>query len=181
MDFKLPCGTSESQEKPSKIVSLTVCRSLLLRGGGAGSDPPQFPPWVWAWRGGSVMALCCGLLLCPSVMAFWFGGLQIEGGLLVESGLPLWPSGKVFWCGGLLIEGGLLVESGLLLWPSGKAFWCGGLLVWDHFQPEGLQTRRPPNQKATLNQKSTKPEGPPQSPSPPTRHPQTRHPPGDLL
>ena len=26
----------------------------------------------------SVMAFCCGLLLCPSVMAFWFGGLLIE-------------------------------------------------------------------------------------------------------
>ena len=38
------------------------------------------------------MAFCCGLLLCPSVMAFWFGGLLIEGGLLVESGLLLWPS-----------------------------------------------------------------------------------------
>ena len=41
--------------------SLIVCRSLLLRGGPGsdplnfslgfvpGSDPPQFPPWVWAW------------------------------------------------------------------------------------------------------------------------------------
>ena len=26
-----------------------------------------------------------GLLLCPSVMAFWFGGLLIEGGLLIWS------------------------------------------------------------------------------------------------
>ena len=57
----------------------------------------------------SVMAFCCGLLLCPSVMAFWFGGLLIEGGLVVESGLLVWPSGMAFWCG---------------------AFWCGGLLGW---------------------------------------------------
>ena len=28
----------------------------------------------------------------------------------------------VFWFGGLLIEGSLLVESGLLFWPSGMAF-----------------------------------------------------------
>ena len=106
--------------------SLTVCRSLLIGGGGEvgldliplnfplgcgpGPDPPQFPPWVWAWRRrGSIMAFCCGLLLCHSVMAFWFGGLLIEGSLLVESGL--------------------LIESGLLLWPSGKAFWWGGLLL----------------------------------------------------
>ena len=33
----------------------------------------------------SVMAYCCCLLLCSSVMAFWFGGLLIEGGLLVWS------------------------------------------------------------------------------------------------
>ena len=53
--------------------SLTVCQSLLLGEGGhsisplgvgldliplnfplgcgPGPDPPQFPPWVWAWRG----------------------------------------------------------------------------------------------------------------------------------
>ena len=102
--------------------SLTVCCSLFL--GGPGSDPPQYPPWVWACRG----EFCHGLLLWSSVMPFCYG-LLVEGGLLVESGLLLWPSGKVFWCGGLLIEGGLLVESGLLLWPSGKAFWCGGLLL----------------------------------------------------
>ena len=52
----------------------------------------------------------CGLLLWPSGMAFRFGGLLIEGGLLVESGLLLWPSDVIF-CYGLLV------------WPSGKAFW----------------------------------------------------------
>ena len=59
------------------------------------------------WRGGfgwpSVMAFCCGPLLCPSVMAFWFGGLLIEGGLLVESDLLVWPSGVVAFCYGLLV------------------------------------------------------------------------------
>ena len=52
-------------------------------------------------------------------MAFWFGGLLIEGGLLVwcfliESHLLLVGSVVAFWFGGLLIEGGLLVW-----WPSG--------------------------------------------------------------
>ena len=37
--------------------------------------------------GGGVVAFCYGLLLWPSVMTFWFGGLLIEGGLLVW-----WPS-----------------------------------------------------------------------------------------
>ena len=103
------------------------------------------------------MAFCCGLLLCPSVMAFWFGGLLMEGSLLVESGLLLWPSGKVFWCGAFWF-GGLLVESGLLLWPSGKAFWCAfwcGAFCYSllpppktiqegHLKSEGHQTRNPP-------------------------------------
>ena len=147
--------------------TLTVCHSLLLMGGGGwiwspsisplgvgldliplnfplgcgpGSDPPQFPPWVWAWIWSPSISplgvgldmiplnfpLGCGtgpdspsisplgvLLLCPSVMAFWFCGL------LIESGLLLWPSDwKLAFCYGPLIESGLLVESGLLLWPS---------------------------------------------------------------
>ena len=41
----------------------------------------------------------CGLLLWPSVMTFWFGGLLIESGLLV------WPSGVIF-------------SYGLQVWPS---------------------------------------------------------------
>ena len=110
-------------------------------------------------RGGggwpSVMAFCCGLLLCPSVMALWFGGL--------------------------LIEGGPLVESGLLLWPSGMAFWYVGILVLRVRNPTAP---RRPYQKAAFNQKTTKPEGHNRRPHPPgTRHPpgadppQTRHPP----
>ena len=67
-------------------------------------------------RGG--VAFCYGLLVRPSGMAFWFGGLLIEGSPLIESGLLLWLSVMAFWYG-LLIEGSPLIESGLLLWPSG--------------------------------------------------------------
>ena len=51
-----------------------------------------------------------------SFMAFWFGGLLIEGGLLVESGLLLWPSGVSCY--------------GLLVWPSGTG---RSLLVLHNF------------------------------------------------
>ena len=157
--------------------SLTVCRSLLLRrgGGGAGrgegggldliplnfhlgceprSDPPQFPPWVWAWRkGDSVMAFYCGLLLCPSVMTFWFGA----------SGLvAFWL--KVVFCYGLLVRAPGVVPSGLVAFWL-KVVFCYGLLV----RPSGVvafcySLRRPYqnatlNQKTTFNQKATKPEG----------------------
>ena len=111
----------------------------------------------------------CGLLLWPSVMAFWCGllvwCLLIEGSLLVESGLPLWPSGMTFWYGLLVrpsgtgvspnrdpfnqkgitegYQNGLLVC--LLLWPSGVIF-CYGLLVW----PSGHAMHAPPKQTATV-------------------------------
>ena len=39
------------------------------------------------------VAFCYGLLLCPSVMAFWFGGLLIEGGILIEDSLLVWSWG----------------------------------------------------------------------------------------
>ena len=44
--------------------------------------------------------------LVPSgLVAFWFGGLLVESGLLVW-----WPSGLVaFWFGGLLVESSLLI------------------------------------------------------------------------
>ena len=121
---------------------------------GGGGSPPGRGQEAWSWgvcsRG---VDFCCGLLLCPSVMVFWFGGLLIEGGLLVWSsrgwpsviafccGLLLCPSVMAFWFGGLLIEDGLLVWSswgwpsvmafccGLLLCPSVMAFWFGGLLI----------------------------------------------------
>ena len=63
----------------------------LLPGGGClllgGCLLPGGLLWGGLLWGGwpSVMAFCCGLLLCPSVMAFWFHGLLIEGGLLVWS------------------------------------------------------------------------------------------------
>ena len=56
--------------------------------------------------GGACSQGGCGLLLWSSGMAFWFGGLLIEGGLLVESGLLLWPSDVIF-CYGLLVLGGV--------------------------------------------------------------------------
>ena len=73
-------------------------------------------------------------------MAFWCVGLL------------LWPSGLVAFCyGGLLIEVGLLVESGLLSWPSGMAFWYWGVFPnRDPFQPEGHNRRpHPPSPKKT--------------------------------
>ena len=67
-------------------------------------------------------------------MAFWFGGLLIEGTLLVERGLLLWPSGVIsvmaFWYGLLVRPSGVIFCYGLLAWPSREAFWCGGLLLW---------------------------------------------------
>ena len=87
---------------------------LLLRGcllmGGAWFGGCLLPGDTWS-RG------LPGWGVWPSVMAFCYG-------LLVW-----WPSGVAFWFGGLLIEGSLLVESGLLLWSSGVIF-CYGLLVW---------------------------------------------------
>ena len=51
-------------------------RGCLVLGGGAWSRG--------AWSQGYV-AFCYALLLCPSVMVFWLGGLLIEGGLLAWS------------------------------------------------------------------------------------------------
>ena len=68
--------------------SLTVCRSLLLGGGELdlislnfplgcrpGSDPPQFPPWVWAWKRGA---------------SFLGGGVPWQGGLPGGGWCLLW-------------------------------------------------------------------------------------------
>ena len=96
--------------------------------------------------------------------------------------------------------GGMAFCHGLWLWSSGlvafswkEAFWlkmvfCYSLLVWwpsgwkGWNQSEGHQTRRP-YQKATFNQKATKPEGHdrrphPRADPPRSRQPQSRHPPG---
>ena len=55
----------------------------LFRGGGVVSAPGGWVPGLegraCSWGGG------CGLLLWSSVMPFWFGGLLIEGSLLVWS------------------------------------------------------------------------------------------------
>ena len=102
------------------------------------------------WGGG--VAFCHGLLLWSSVMAFWFGGL------LVESGLLLWPSSVVaFWCGGLL------------LWPSG---WKGWNTPPEDHTRRLPSIRRPPNQKAI-----TEGPTPPGVDTPGSRHPpRSRHP-----
>ena len=101
------------------------------------------PPTAVSVRGWpSVMAFCCGLLLCPSVMAFWFGGLLNAGSLLV-------------WC--------LLVWCLLVWWPSGVVAFCYGLLV------ERVGTPPPPENhtRTAFNQKATKPEGHNRRPHPP--------------
>ena len=89
--------------------SLIVCRSLLLGEGGLdliplnfhlgcrpGSDPSQFPPWVWAWRGllpGAVSFLW-GLLGGTSFLGGLLGGVSLEGvsleGVSFLGGLLLW-------------------------------------------------------------------------------------------
>ena len=90
----------------------------------------------------------CGLLLWPSGMAFWFGGLLIEGGLLVESGHLLWPSGVIFYYG-------------LLVWPSGT----GRSPNRDPFNQkaitEGHHTRRPYQQshQKAITEDHFQPEG----------------------
>ena len=87
--------------------------------------------------------------------------------------LVWWPPVMAFWCGGLLVWC-------LLLWPSGVVAFC-----------YGLPAPQRPYQKASFNQKTTKPEGhnrrPQQKATPPEQTPlgpgtpQARHPPGELL
>ena len=95
--------------------SLTICRSLLLRGGagsdppqfplgcGPGSDPPQFPPWVLAW------------ILSPSISPL---GVGMEGGASFWGGLlgrgVSFPGGCLLGRGGLLGRGVSLARGCLL-------------------------------------------------------------------
>ena len=113
--------------------SLNVCRSLLLKGGGLdliplnfpfrcgpGSDPPQFPPWVWAWRG---VPPSWGVLLprgptyggspCRGVSLPW--GVSFWGGLLLGVP-PSWgpPSGGVPPSWAISLPGGASFLGGLL-------------------------------------------------------------------
>ena len=76
---------------------IPACLAAGLQGGGCLGQRGGTCSWgvpgpmgVCSW--GGCVAFCCGLLLCPCGVAFWFGGLLIEGSLLVESGLLLWPS-----------------------------------------------------------------------------------------
>ena len=58
-------------------------------GCGPGSDPPQFPPWVWAWRGVSLVmeGASWGVSLVGGCL---LGGCLLLGGLL---GRKVPPSG----------------------------------------------------------------------------------------
>ena len=124
--------------------SLTICRSLLLGGGGMpGSDPPQFPPLVWAWIWSpSISPLGVGLYLIPLNFPLgcgprsdppqfppwvwaWRGvppswGVSLEG---VPLGVP--PSWGSPWRGCLLLGGSLW--RGCL--PLGGSPWRGCLLL----------------------------------------------------
>ena len=67
---------------------IPACLAAGLQKGGSAPGGISAPGGCLLWG----VAFCHGLLLCPSVMAFWFGGLLIEGGHLV------WSSGLVaFW------------------------------------------------------------------------------------
>ena len=126
-------GGLPAEGSPCQGVSLAG--GLLSRGGSPWQRGVSLAEGDLLGRGGShcrgsFMAFWCGLLVWwPSGVAFWFGGLLIEGSIL------LWPSGVIFCYG-------------LLLWPSGKAFWYGvsSLLTETHFNQKAItegHTRRP--------------------------------------
>ena len=66
-------------------------------GCGPGPDPPQFPPWLWAWRGVSLVG---GLLTGWSP---WQGGILPGRGGLPGGGSPL---GGSPWQRGVSLVGG---------------------------------------------------------------------------
>ena len=118
--------------------SLTLCQSLLLGGGGSGSNPPQFPPWVWAWRGVSLpggASLLGGHLgrgvSLPGVPPSWgvslagvsLLGVSLLGGLLAR-GSPCWGGASLL--GALLLEG---VPPSRVSPCQGCASLPGGLLL----------------------------------------------------
>ena len=150
-------------------------------GCGPGPDPPQFPPWVWAWG---------GVLSWPFVVVFCYALLLWCGGLLVWSPSDWrWSSVMAFWYSHLEPPPGRPYQKATLNRKTTfnqKATLnqktTFNLKSEDHFQPEGHQTRRPPNQKPPWSR-------PPQTrhtPPPPARRPAARHagihtPPRDLL
>ena len=105
-------------------------------GCGPGSDPPQFPPWVWVW--------ICSPQFPPWLWAWrvvppsWGWGVSLAGGAsFLVGGGGLLPGGS--HCQGDLLAGGspsrgvLLPGRGFSFWgvpPSwGASFWgAGGLL-----------------------------------------------------
>ena len=98
-------------------------------GCGPGSDPPQFPPWVWAWRG--CLFLGGGVSLVG--MFPWqgvppLGGVSLTGGCLLIRGSPSWGLG-VYW--GVPLSGGVPLSWGVSFWGVslvGGASLLGGLL-----------------------------------------------------
>ena len=67
-------------------------------GCGPGSDPPQFPPWVWAWKRGGCASFWRGV----SFQGVSFKGVSLAGGSPWQ-GVPhsrLSPSGGSPWPGG---------------------------------------------------------------------------------
>ena len=78
-------------------------------GCGPGSDPPQFPPWLWAWIWSpSISPLAVGLDLIPLNFIL---GVGLEGVYLVLGGVPgtrgwcTWVSGGGVWPEGCLTSG----------------------------------------------------------------------------
>ena len=77
-------------------------------GGGAGPDPPQFPPWVWAFGG----LLGGGLLLWG---ASFLGGLLGGSASFLGVSLRGLPGGGCILLGGGLLGGGCLLLGGFSL------------------------------------------------------------------
>ena len=75
-------------------------------GCGPGSDPPQFPPWVWAWRGGLLLggllleAVCSGEVSAPGDVCSGVGGVVCSWGVSTPGG------GCVSALGGVSAPGG---------------------------------------------------------------------------
>ena len=150
--------------------SMPCSRGVCSWGGvpGPGGSAPGGVSFPGGWGGGAWSGGCM-----PSVMAFWFGGLLIEGVLLVwpSGGLLLWPSGLVafwlkvvFWYGLLGEAEGNNRGHQKAITPEGttpeghqtRRSWHQKATTPEGITPEGHYTRRPPNQKIP-HQKATTP------------------------